>query len=235
MKKFMMLASAVMVLGSSVALAKVIGRVNGYPITERSANAFLKVVTKGKLKYGQLRPKDKKDVIKRIAPDALLIGMARHHLTELERNQILVNYWLAQKTRNIKISRAEVKKAYKDNRKFFKDPKGKILPFEKVKAMIEVSLKQKKYVAQLMDRAKVTMGKTVIKAPKKTPKRQNKPKKQSATASTGAAHIYVVQSGNTLSGIAHKYHTTIKQLRLLNGMSESDTLKIGQKLKVPVQ
>jgi len=233
MKKFIMLVSALMVLGGSVASAKVIGRVNGYPITERAANAFLKVVTKGKLKYHQLRPKDKRDVVKRLAVDALLVGMAKRHLSEQERNQILVNYWLAQKTRSMKIDPAKVKKAYTDNRKFFKDPKGNILPFEKVKAMVEVSLKQKKYVAKLMKKAKITMGKKVLKSPEKSSGKSAK--KTSAASSTvhGKKGVYIVKSGNTLSGIAHKYHITMDQLRTMNHMGKKDVLKVGQKLKVP--
>ncbi len=218
--------------------AKVIGKVNGYPIIERDANAFLKVVTKGKLKYNQLRPKDKLDVVKRIAVDSLLIGMSKKHLSRQEINQVIVNYWLAQKIKNVTVDPKEIQKAYKENKKFFKDPQsGKILPFEKVKEMIAVSLKQKKYVAQLMENATIKMGNKVIQSPKKgskTSKGKSKTKKTKVVAlPSGKTQTYVVKSGNTLSGIAHKHHITIKQLREINGMSEKDTLKIGQKLKVP--
>jgi LysM repeat protein len=214
--------------------AKVIGRVNGFPITDREANDFLKVVTKGKLKYHQIRPKDKKDVIKRIAVDSLLVGLAKKELSRKERNQVLVNYWLSKKIEKIKITDAEAEKAYDANRKFFKGPDGKILPFEKVKPAIIVSLKQKKYVAQLMDRATITMGKKVIQSPKKG-KKSSKPSKTKAKPFKGKTKTYTVKSGNTLSGIAHKYHITVKQLREMNGMSEKATLKIGQKLKVPAK
>jgi len=227
------LAMAVLLVGGSVS-AKVIGRVDGYPITERSANAFLKVVTKGKIKYHQLRPRDKKDVIKRIAVDALLIGKAKRKLSEQERNQILVNYWLTRASSKVKVDPEEVKQAYKKNKKLFKDSKGNILPFEQVKEMIAVSIRQKKYVAMLMEKAKITMNGKVIKAPK------GKKKKSSAKATTkkssnGKKGIYVVKSGNTLSGIAHKYHITIDKLRAMNKMSKTDVLKVGQKLKVPAQ
>ncbi len=213
--------------------AKVIGRVNGYPITEQEANAFLKVVTKGKLKYSQIRPKDKRDVVKRIAVDSLLIGLAKKELSRKEQNQVLVNYWLSKKIEKIKITDAEVEDAYKKNTKFFKGPDGKVLPLEKVKPAIIVSLKQQKYVEGLMENATITMGKKVIQAPK------NKKGKRSSASTTkpynGKTKIYKVKSGNTLSGIAHKYHITVKQLRQMNGMSEHDVLKIGQKLKVPAQ
>jgi LysM repeat protein len=231
MKKTWIVGIVIVALSSTLLSAKVLGRVNGYPIDERDANAFLKVVTKGKLKYHQLRYKDKVDVIKRIAVDSLLIGMAKKHLTRQEINQVIVNYWLSQKIKNVTVKPEDVKKAYTDNRKYFKDPQtGEILPFEKVKEMIEVSLKQKKYVAQLMEKATIKMGKKVIQSPKKSTR-----KSETTAKSNGKTKTYVVKSGNTLSGIAHKYHITVKQLRQMNGMSEKDVLKIGQKLKVPAQ
>ena len=229
MRRYAAAILAGLVLGSGAASAKVIGRVDGFPITEKEANAFLKVVTKGKLKYHQLRTKDKKDVIKRLATDALLIGMAKKQLSTLERNQVIVNYWLSQKITKVTVPDKEIRDAYDKNKKLFKGPKGEILPYEQVKEMIAVSLKQKKYVAQLMEKAKITMGKTVIQAPAS----RKKSSKKGASAPTGKTKIYKVKSGNTLSGIAHKYHITIKQLREMNNMSENDTLKIGQKLKVP--
>ena len=83
-----------------------------------------------------------------------------------------------------------------------------------------------------MEKARITMGKQVIKAPKKG---KASAKKRQAVSSGGATKIYTVKSGNTLSGIAHKYHITTAELRALNGMSDKDVLKIGQKLKVPAQ
>ena len=233
MKRSMTTLALLMALIAVPLTAKVIGRVNGFPITEREANDFLKTVTKGKLKYNQIRPKDKKDVVKRIAVDSLLVGLANKELSRKERNQVLVNYWLSKKIDKIKITDEEAKKAYKENTKFFKGPDGKILPFEKVKPAIIVSLKQRKYVEGLMNNATITMGKKVIQAPKN--KKGKKSTVKPAKPYQGKTKIYKVKSGNTLSGIAHKHHITIKQLREMNGLSKSDTLKIGQKLKVPAK
>jgi LysM repeat protein len=234
MRKLVIVGVAVLLSG--VLSAKVLGKINGYPIVERDANAFLKVVTKGKLKYHQLRPKDKVDVVKRIAVDSLLIGMAKKSLPQKEINQVIVNYWLSKKIKNVTLKSEDVRKAYDENKKIFKDPEGGgILPFEKVEEMIKVSLKQKKYVAQLMKKAKITMGKKVIQAPKTSGKKKPSDKKSIKNNSTykGKTTTYVVKSGNTLSGIAHKHHITTKMLREMNRMTEKDTLKIGQKLKVP--
>jgi len=233
MKRSMILLATALALLVLPLSAKVIGRVDGYPITEREANDFLKVVTKGKLKYSQIRPKDKRDVVKRIAVDSLLIGLAKKELSRKERNQVLVNYWLSKKIEKVKVTDEEAEKAYKENTKFFKGPDGKTLPFEKVKPAIIVSLKQRKYVEGLMNNATITMGKKVIQAPKN--KKGKKSTAKPAKPYQGKTKIYKVKSGNTLSGIAHKYHITIKQLREMNGLSTSDTLKIGQKLKVPAK
>ena len=43
---------------------------------------------------------------------------------------------------------------------------------------------------------------------------------------------HIVKKGETLSGIAKKYHTTVKAICKLNNISEKKTLKIGQKLIV---
>ena len=49
---------------------------------------------------------------------------------------------------------------------------------------------------------------------------------------TGATKVYVVVNGDTLGSIAYGNGINIRQLKELNGLS-SDSLKIGQKLKIP--
>ena len=53
-----------------------------------------------------------------------------------------------------------------------------------------------------------------------------------ATEYTGETKEYVVKSGDTLGAIAYGNGCNIRQLKKLNGLT-SDSLKIGQKLKVP--
>ena len=58
---------------------------------------------------------------------------------------------------------------------------------------------------------------------------------ESQVASTQVEPVHVthtVKKGDTLSGIAKKYGTTVKKLCKLNGISERSTLRIGQKLTV---
>ena len=45
-------------------------------------------------------------------------------------------------------------------------------------------------------------------------------------------NYYTVKSGDTLSGIASKYHTTYQHLAEINGLSDPNKIYVGQKLKV---
>ena len=59
-----------------------------------------------------------------------------------------------------------------------------------------------------------------------------KPNKKGFASYTGATKEYVVKNGDTLGSIAYGNGINIRQLKELNGLS-SDSLKIGQKLKIP--
>ena len=59
-------------------------------------------------------------------------------------------------------------------------------------------------------------------------------KASGATSYTGATKEYVVKSGDTLGSIAYGNGINIRQLKALNGLT-SDSLKVGQKLKVPAE
>lgn len=222
---------AVIFLLAGVASAKTIGTVNGYAIDEREANAFLKIATKGKVTYKRLRKKDKKSLVQRLAVDKMVLKTAMKEISKKEQESIIAGYWLRKKASKYKISNTEAKKAYKKNKKFFKDKRGKILPFSKVKEVIKSSIAQKKAVEKMMSKARVVMDGKVISAPKS----KSSKKKNTSKALSGKHSQYVVKSGNTLSGIANKYGISTSALRKLNGMDKKSVLKIGQKLKVPTK
>ena len=59
----------------------------------------------------------------------------------------------------------------------------------------------------------------------------------SLTAVTASAATKVVKhkikSGETLYSIAHKHHSTIEEVRKMNGIKRGDTLRVGRVVKVP--
>jgi len=232
-KKILLLAT---VLVSGTLMAKTVGKVNGYSISQKDADRFVKQVTKGKLKFNSLKETDKKDVIMRLATDKLILKHAYKDTPVGQQQQIITNVWLRKKASREKVTDKEVKDAYNKNKNFFKDKKGKIVPFKKAKVMIKESLLERKAVARLMKKAKIVMGTKVIstpsksKAPSKTAA-TTKSKKSSSKSNTGGG--YTVVGGDTLSGIAKKNGTTTAKLRAVNGMQSNDVIKIGQKLKLP--
>ncbi|MFY0582219.1 LysM peptidoglycan-binding domain-containing protein [Cystobacter fuscus] len=51
--------------------------------------------------------------------------------------------------------------------------------------------------------------------------------------SAGSGGSYTVRSGDTLSGIAQRYGTTVSALAQANGISNPNLIQVGQKLRVP--
>lgn len=156
MKRFLTTIAVAATLATTAVSAKVVGTVNGYKITQKQADKLVKVLTHGKVKYSQLKPKDKAVIIKRLAVDTLVIKSAYRGLSKKERDFVIANAWMAKKTRGIKISDAEAKRAYNKNKALFKR-NGKVVPFSKVKNIIKMQLKQKKVVDRLMKRAKIVV------------------------------------------------------------------------------
>jgi len=234
--------------------AKVIATVDGYPITLKEANAFTKKATQGRATYQMLKAKDRKMVVKAVAADKLVIKKAeeavpdrdkkllitdfyvRKHFKEIykkalkslstrEKEMAVADAWVRKNAASIPVTDEEAQKFYEKNKKFFKNRRtGKIAPFEKIKPLIVMQLQQKKFVENLVKNAKIEMGTKGLKKSKNP---------RNASAKVKAGGLYVVKSGDTLSGIAKKYKVSVATLRQLNGMNQKSILKVGQKLKVP--
>ena len=71
-------------------------------------------------------------------------------------------------------------------------------------------------------------------APAATATVAKKSSKKAYAPYTGETKEYVVKNGDTLGSVAYGNGITIRQLKELNGLS-SDSLKIGQKLKIPTE
>ena len=57
------------------------------------------------------------------------------------------------------------------------------------------------------------------------------PAQQAETGADGAQY-HTLKSGDTLSGLAKRYHTTVDKLCQLNGITRSTTLRVGKKIRV---
>lgn len=55
---------------------------------------------------------------------------------------------------------------------------------------------------------------------------------QPASGEIYGSAVHKVRKGDTLSGIARRYHTTVRRLCRLNGIKETSTLRLGQKIRV---
>lgn len=60
-----------------------------------------------------------------------------------------------------------------------------------------------------------------------------KPQVQHTPQPTNAEEIYIVKSGDTLSGIASKYGTTYQALAQYNGIVNPNVIYAGQKIRIP--
>jgi LysM repeat protein len=45
--------------------------------------------------------------------------------------------------------------------------------------------------------------------------------------------VYIVQGGDTLTAIAHRYHMTVNTLAAYNGITDPDLIHTGDRIKVP--
>ena len=61
---------------------------------------------------------------------------------------------------------------------------------------------------------------------------QASPSTSEVETSAGGSQYHTIKSGDTLSGIAKRYHTSVDKLCKLNGITKSTTLRIGKKIRV---
>ena len=66
-----------------------------------------------------------------------------------------------------------------------------------------------------------------------TPAAPSTPAKPQPETNTGAEVVYIVKTGDTLSGIAAKYGTTYQALAAYNGIKNPNYIVTGQKIRIP--
>ncbi len=65
-------------------------------------------------------------------------------------------FGVRKRSARIKVTEDELKKAYRRNKRFFKNKKtGKITPYSKVKPLLKIQVQQQKFVKKLMKNAKI--------------------------------------------------------------------------------
>ncbi|MBL8759967.1 MAG: LysM peptidoglycan-binding domain-containing protein [Phycisphaerae bacterium] len=89
----------------------------------------------------------------------------------------------------------------------------------------------------LMDPLRLRPGRT-IRVPKDPANIQGKPVAPPAKGEDGQASVYVVQSGDTLSGISHKLYGSMKHADLIfqanrDRLSSPESIREGQTLNIP--
>ncbi len=172
-------------VGTTLLSAKVIATVNGYPITLQEADTIVKRATKGKAKYYMLKSNDRRRVIQELARRTALTHTASKELSKQEKLAVWTEYyikkhykelqkkakatlsvrekyiadtdlWVRKNAFKIPVTEEEMKAEYNKHKKLFKDRRtGKIVPFEKVKGLIAVELKKKKFVNKFLKTIKI--------------------------------------------------------------------------------
>ncbi len=74
---------------------------------------------------------------------------------------------------------------------------------------------------------------TARATPRPSASAQPSPPAQPTASAPVTAKVYVVKAGDTLSGIAARFGTTVAVLQQLNGIKDPSLLHIGQKIKLP--
>ncbi len=172
-------------IGAATLSAKVIATVNGYEITQKEADRFVKRITKGRANFSMLKRKDQKRVIKELAHQKLITRTAakelskkeklaiwtdlyiRKHYKELQqkarrslsvREKYLADaeLWIRKKSANIPVSEEEIKAEYQKRKRLFKDPtSGKILPLKRVRPLIAMEIKKRKFIKEFLKKATI--------------------------------------------------------------------------------
>jgi len=136
----------------------VIGTVDGIKIYKKSADQFLKMVTKGKVTdFDRLPKKQRIEIVNNLASTALIEAKAKKEVTQAEKNKLAAQYWMGKKMKKIKVSDAEAKKFYKANQKAFERKDGKTVSYENVEKYVKSTMQQQKFAKDLMKNAKVVV------------------------------------------------------------------------------
>jgi len=149
--------------GAEVRIAEETGDIAGYvgmmSIGMDEVNRALQVMTKGKMRWGALSPKDKRRVLQMVAPNKFIALAAKNGLSQEEQDRALSNYWMQKNLSQISVTDEEVKKRYEKIKKMQKKSKnGKKLPdYAVLEKSLKMQIANEKFMEKLTKEAKIKL------------------------------------------------------------------------------
>jgi hypothetical protein len=165
MKKIAIATLAVALLfgGELTSKERILGKVDGKPVTYDQVNSYFRALTGNpQASISQLSPTQLKQVVEDYISTQLLYPYAKK-VTSTESYKILaqklaINLWLKEKLKGVQVSDREIEEFYNKNREKFKTKDGKYIPLEQLKPFIKGLLIRQKInqqVQQLLKKHKV--------------------------------------------------------------------------------
>ncbi len=129
------------------------------PIYVEDVNKALARMTKGKMTWATLSPKDRLGVLNMIAPSKLITLSAKNALTKEQKDAVLANVWMQKKLSEIDVSEKELKARYAKLKTILKKSKSKkkLPEFSKIEPSLKMEIAREKLVKSLTKDAKITL------------------------------------------------------------------------------
>ena len=136
----------------------VVATVNGHKIIKKDADAFLKKITRGKVKNFDLLPnKQRKRLLKEMSMPLVAGDVAKKELSEQEKSAVYTRLWMQKEALKTKITDADVKKVYdrlvlqaKEQNSTKKPPE-----FKTIKRGMKMQMVEKQIVGKLTKDVKI--------------------------------------------------------------------------------
>jgi len=138
---------------------KVAGYAGMIPIYIDDVNKALARMTKGKMTWATLPPRDRLKVLNMIAPSKLITLSAKNALSQKQKDTVLANVWMQKKLSEINVSDEEAKKRYNKLKTALKKAKSKkkLPEFSKIERNLKMEIAREKLVKSLTKNAKIQL------------------------------------------------------------------------------
>jgi len=138
---------------------KVAGYAGMIPIYIDDVNKALARMTKGKMTWATLPPRDRLKVLNMIAPSKLITLSAKIALSQKQKDTVLANVWMQKKLSEINVSDEEAKRRYNKLKTALKKAKSKkkLPEFSKIERNLKMEIAREKLVKSLTKNAKIQL------------------------------------------------------------------------------